>query len=201
MSFQSCRIVLGITASYSCSISGAVVGRQSPARPGSRVMRRKVVGHSPRPRTADGRVEQNSLLLRVVAQSPRMSTIIRRQRVIDVILSFLFFAQQPSSCCCPCQCSRAPTRPERTRPLLVSSMSIVVSVSIYVLNAISLSSIRMFSPIVVPVFAPSSMNTRTVQRYYRETVLTHNEPQITARPVPPIKVRCKMCLRGRRILS
>ena len=100
-----------------------------------------------------------------------------------------------------CQCSRAPTRPERGRPLLVSSMSIIVSVSVYVPDAISLSSIRMFSPIVVPVFAPSGMNTRTVQRYYRETVLTHNEPQITARPVPLIKVRCKMCLRGRRILS
>jgi len=192
MIFQSCRVVPGITASYSRSVNGAVLGQQSPARPRSRVVRRKVVGHSPR--TADGRVEQNSLLLEVLGC--RLSSGVNASSTSSYLSSSSTNNRLPLVA--HCQCSRAPTRPERTRPLLVSSMSIIVSVSVYVPDAISLSSIRMFSPIV---FALSGMNTRTVQRYYRETVLTHNEPQITARPVPLIKVRCKMCLRGRRILS
>ena len=95
-----CRV--RITASYSCPVSGAVVGRQSPARPGSRVTAASSTSSYP------------------------SSSLPNKRRPLVA----------------HCHRSRAPTRPEQTRPLLVSSMSIVVSVSVYVPNAISLSFVR-----------------------------------------------------------
>jgi len=107
-----------------------------------------------------------------------MSTMVQRQCVIDAILS------RPPLAIVHCQCSRAPTRLERTRPRRLR---------LYVFP--TLFPCRPFGccPRLSPPFSLRGMNARVIQSHHCETVPTHNEPQ-TARLAPLIKVRCKMCL-------